>query len=423
MRRTSPTLLILLSSLFASMNLSASEMPESAETSTSAGDPDAVVPVDEYFPQIVEGMHLFGTSLAKPLSNAALREGKNFFFSPYSIGTAWTMASLGGSDSVRSEMFSAFGGQFDLKPEYIQEGNAALRQLLLNHSSGSLQIANAIWVNKDISLVDAYQKELQKSFGAEVANLDFSAPGAVTQINKYVSDHTAGMIPKLLDRTDPSALTYLINTVALKVKWEKKFDKALTKEQSFTSADGSSGQVQMMRQKGQFTYMRSRTIEGVSLDTVGGEFAIELFLPVTARTPEELSDLADLSALQWWEDQFADNKKGELFLPRLKLDYSADLIPAIKGLGIQKPFRPGENFSRMVNGPSAISLILHKATLELDEEGASAAAATGAAMTRSIVLRDDSFTLKFDRPFLVAIRHKVSRSILFFGIVNNPQQQ
>ncbi|HET7375972.1 MAG TPA: serpin family protein, partial [Anaerolineae bacterium] len=65
----------------------------------------------------------------------------------------------------------------------------------------------------------------------------------------------------------------------------------------------------------------------------------------------------------------------------------------------------GVDFIGMGAGPLEISLVIHKAFVEVDEEGTEAAAATAIVMLRG--LTSAPFDLCVDRPFFIAIHDNV----------------
>jgi serine protease inhibitor len=280
--------------------------------------------------KILRANLVLGTKLARPLATGAVADKANFFFSPYSIGTAWTMATAGASDAARKEMLTLYGNS-GLSAEDFVTGNGALRKVLFSGPSQSLVSANSLWVNQGIELKTAYQTFMDSELGALVTQLNFGSPSAVTTINDRVSKDTFGLIPKLLDRTSASDLVYLINTVALKVQWKDKFD-ADPVGQPFLMPDGKHKSIPTMYKTGKFNYMRNGSAEGVSLDTADGEVAIDLFLPNSALSAADIAKSIDLEEVSGWSKEFESDQQGILLLPKLKLEYGHDLVSTIAGL-------------------------------------------------------------------------------------------
>ena len=79
------------------------------------------------------------------------------------------------------------------------------------------------------------------------------------------------------------------------------------------------------------------------------------------------------------------------------------------------------DFSRInATVPLQITEVKHKAFIEVDESGTTAAAATSVAIGLTAVLNQPPTVI--DHPFLFAIREMSSGLVLFTGVVNNPLQ-
>jgi len=109
-------------------------------------------------------------------------------------------------------------------------------------------------------------------------------------------------------------------------------------------------------------------------------------------------------------------------LPRFSIDFSNDLIHALNELGIQEVFSTNANLTGMiqwVNYELHVSNFLHKAKIEISEEGTVAAAATG---TLVVPLMGTSIPkLIFDHPFLFFLRNTQTGDILFAGRMSQPE--
>lgn len=370
----------------------------------------------EAIPAVVRANAQLGTAVSKPLAKAAARANQNFFFSPYSLSTAWTMVTLGASPATQAEMLKLYGGSIDAAT--LQTGASALKQSLFPAGQDSLVTANSIWMNRGVRLLPEYQQEMKSLFGAEVQSRDLGQQSTVNEINGWIEKNTHGLVKDVIKRPDSAAVFYLINTLGVKVKWKNAFDVSKTQERPFTRADGSVKRVPMMFQKGKFNYVQNSEIEGVSLETAEGEVVLDFYLPKKGQTAEQMAESLDIARIQQWASQFKAEQKGKILLPRLKLEYRTELVDTIRSLGIQTPFLAGPNLTRIVDGNTQISSIIQQTFLEVDEAGAKAGAATVVAATRGISM--DPVDLDFNRPFILAIRHRATNEVLFTGLISNP---
>jgi len=142
--------------------------------------------------------------------------------------------------------------------------------------------------------------------------------------------------------------------------------------------------------------------------------------------PDEESSLGDfylrLNAANWglWRRQFY-RTLGTIVLPRFKLEYETELNDTLSSLGMEIIFHEWADFSRMCALQVAIQTVIHKAAVEVNEEGAEAAAAT-AVVPAVIGIFDESepFSMIVDRPFFFAIRDNQNDTPLFMGSVAEP---
>jgi serpin B len=142
--------------------------------------------------------------------------------------------------------------------------------------------------------------------------------------------------------------------------------------------------------------------------------------------PEQDSNLQafhkNLNAANWdkWMNQF-HKMKGTIVLPRFKLEYQVDLKDVLSTLGMEAAFSVSGGFQQMCAEPVAISKVIHKTFLEVNEEGTEAAAVTAVEIGYSLPSRVPIFTMIVDRPFFCAIRDDDTGSLLFMGSIMEPQ--
>jgi serpin B len=233
-----------------------------------------------------------------------------------------------------------------------------------------------------------------------------------------VSGKTDGKITKMVESFHPSTLLVLLNAIYFKGEWASKFDEEATKEQPFTRLGGDVHPHPMMRQSGTFAYYEDTQLQAVRLPYGGGRLGMYVFLP--AKSSSLAGFLGNLDAATWarYVSQLS-SKQGEIVLPRFKLEYETELNDALCALGMAVAFDAAADFSEMISPPAYISLVKHKAYVEVNEAGTEAAAATMVVMVRSI---SQPFRMVVDRPFFFAIcdDHFEPGAVLFMGVVADP---
>lgn len=123
--------------------------------------------------------------------------------------------------------------------------------------------------------------------------------------------------------------------------------------------------------------------------------------------------------VEWTKSDNMMKAEVDLYLPKLKLEENYDLKSTLSSMGIRNAFDPVQaDFTGMsVKKDLFISNVIHKAFVEVNEEGTEAAAATGVLVLRS---KTPTMTFKADHPFLFFIRHNKSQTTLFFGRLCSP---
>ncbi|HUT45571.1 MAG TPA: serpin family protein, partial [Sedimentisphaerales bacterium] len=111
-----------------------------------------------------------------------------------------------------------------------------------------------------------------------------------------------------------------------------------------------------------------------------------------------------------------------VFVPKFKMTSQFSLASVLKSMGMNDAFSSKADFSG-INGKRDlfISAVIHKAYVEVNEEGTEAAAATGVVMRLTSVGPAPIPVFRADHPFLFLIRDNLSGSILFIGRVANPK--
>jgi len=148
--------------------------------------------------------------------------------------------------------------------------------------------------------------------------------------------------------------------------------------------------------------------------------------------PAKKSSLADflgtIAAAQWdrWLSDFKE-REGTVGLPRFKLEYGVYLKSILSRIGMGVVFDSVRaRFERLAppSPPLWVDEIIHRALVEVNEEGTVAAAVT-ATVTVGVALHPVSppppFEMIVDRPFFFVICDDLSGTVLFIGAVNDPR--
>ncbi|KXZ55632.1 hypothetical protein GPECTOR_2g1182 [Gonium pectorale] len=364
------------------------------------------------------GYSLFLTAL--PLSGD---DPQGCFLSPLSILYALSLAlnGAGPGSSTHTELLRVVGGPSTGQQQQEAELNSELGRAmaLLNQQcstsavdgpSSELILANSLWTAPGAQLKAAYVEQMRTLFTATAS----VASNGARDINSWVADVTRGMIQDLVQSDDFEVV--LANAIYFKGLWEEAFKKTLTQPGDFTTASGAIKQVDMMKHefKSAVGIRRRGTYDAVVLPYKGGAFSAVALLPVPGVTVAE--------ALRDWAEAPQDYAPlGKLWvkLPKFKVTSQLSLKPVLKSLGVQAAFSPGADFSRMAERGLFVSDAVHKAVVEVDEEGTVAAAATRIMLTRS-AMPEPPRELVFDRPFAFIIRHNPTALPAFIGAVNDP---
>ncbi len=367
---------------------------------------------------IAEGANAFAFELLRE-STRRLPSDSNAFLSPLSASMALGMALNG----ANGETFDAMQTTLRLTGMTQAEINQGYHDLiaLLGEldTRTEMKIANSMWAHHSFRLDPAFIEAGKSFFDAEVATLDFGSPAAVSTINDWVSGKTNARIPRLLDQIADGEILFLINAIYFKGKWREAFDPKDTQNGVFQGADGRSRSAALMSQTDTLRYDETDEYQAADLLYGNGSFAMTLLLARAGRTPADL--LAGLSP-ETWRDLAGRFRDANVYLtmPRFRMEYSRQLKDDLTALGMGIAFdRERADFYRIADvGPERLYLtrVDQKTFVEVNEEGTEAAAATAVGV--GLTSLPEFVEMRVDRPFVFAIRERLSGTVLFLGVMN-----
>ena len=341
----------------------------------------------------------------------------DYIISPLSMQFLLGMILDGAKGKTATEICNVLGYGAGETAEVNQYCRNMMQQLPNLDKQTILKIANAIVVDDGWPLKEQYKKDVAYYYDAEVTNMDFSdVEGSTKKINKWCSDHTNGLIPKVLDAVDPSMLAYLMNALYFKSQWKEKFEKADTADEAFTYENGTKGKVKMMKNREGFLYTDNSDFQAVRLPYGNGAFAMTVMLP--AKGKKVVDVIAALKKLGDWKDVYYDmvTCDVDLWLPKFETKYHVDLNDILSEMGMPSAFKGGEaDFSAMSDYALCLSFVMQDAIIKVDEEGTEAAAVSMAGMEKNAAMPGEKVVFHADRPFLYVISETSTGAILFTG--------
>ena len=370
----------------------------------------------------VDGNTKFALNLYQKLKDT---QG-NLFLSPYSISTALAMTYAGARDNTAKQMAKTL--HFSLDQEELHPAFAKLRATLNaieQKGKVKLHTANSLWPQIGYPFLNEYLGLTERHYGVTITPVDYRAAreAARRMINTWVEDKTENKIKDIIQPGVLDALTrlVLVNAIYFKGKWGSQFKESATKDVPFHLSQKKSVTVPMMNQKETFRYAECENIEILELPYVGNDLSMLVLLP------KEIDGLADLEKALTADNLEKRTKrlrktKVTVFLPKFKMTSQFGLGETLKSMGMTDAFNPNKaNFSGMDGNPKWLSIgaVIHKAFVDVDEEGTEAAAATAVVM-RAKAMPAPAPTFRADHPFLFLIQDNNTRSILFIGRVANP---
>lgn len=337
--------------------------------------------------------------------------GRNVFVSPLSAAMALGMTANGARGATQDEMRGALGYS-GLEMQQMNEAARGLVSLLTGLDRAvEMQVANSVWYRQDFPVEKPFVDLSRQYFGARVSALDFGDPAALGTINGWVETNTRGRIEEIIGQISPTDVMYLINAVYFKAPWREPFDRRETRDAPFHNQDGTTATVKMMhRREGPVSSRRVDNLQVVELPYARGAFAMTILLPERGVDVDEV--IAGLTAERWTAlVEGLPRERAAVSLPRFRLEYAWELNDPLRALGMRLAFTGAADFSGMTRGGGIwVSEVMQKTFVEVNEEGTEAAAATSVTMTESLPPE-----IRMDRPFIFAIRERLSGSILFIG--------
>ncbi|WP_168564068.1 serpin family protein [Crateriforma spongiae] len=350
-------------------------------------------------------------------------DDKNIFCSPMNIHMALSLLEPAAKGPTKEELRSLLYRDKNTDSLF----RPFIEQMTDQDQTGvEISMGSNLWLRSGLDIRAKYESLLADRFaGVEHADFHHEQDESIAAINDWVSDATAGRIPKLASRdtVTKDTLMFLASAIYFKGSWSESFSKQRTRPRTFHLADGTTKEVPMMQKN-----IRIQTMDGdtyrIGILPYGDKIRrmeMVILLPDSHDGLSSMIDQMDLSTLNTQLAKRPKRRRTLVTLPKFELSSSYDLIPHLQQMGIETAFTNAADFSGITKQDRIkLSAVLHKAVIQVDEEGTVAAAVTGVGGIRATSVPAPPPTFNVDRPFAFLIRDNQTGSILFVGRVNDP---
>jgi serpin B len=377
---------------------------------------------------VVEGNNAFAIELYGQLHN---RSG-NLFFSPESISTALAMTYAGARANTAAEMAKTL--HFTLPPGRLHPAmGALLRDRNAAHDGYQLEEADALWVQEGYALLPEFLKLNKDNYEAGLNQLDLKGATEESRqtINLWVEQRTENKIRELLTPGILDSYTRLVltNAIYFKGDWEKAFKKEDTKAEDFHLFATQAIKTPLMHMTNGFNYFDGGSFQALEIPYKHKELSMIILLPKAMGGLSEFEQSLSPANMQQLLDQLGPAREVIVTMPKFKIEALFGPGPTLIAMGMKEAFdRKMADFSGMasrktmqLDGNLSIDAVIHKAYVDVDEEGTEAAAATALGGRKLGAYRPEPpIIFRADHPFMFLIRDNRSGSILFIGRVTNP---
>ncbi|NXB28403.1 A1AT antiproteinase, partial [Eulacestoma nigropectus] len=348
---------------------------------------------------------------------------RNIFFSPLSISTAFTMLTLGARSNTLRELYKGLAFNLtEMEEQEIHEGFQHVLQLLNDpHREVQLNIGNALFVDNQVELLQNFLDHVTNFYHAEAVSSNFqNPPEALKEINKYVETKTHGKIVDLVKSLDPKTVMVLINYIFFKGSWEKPFNNFNTRDDDFFLDAKNSVKIKMMHQKNHFNVHRDEKLSCWVVEIPYKGNVTSLFVLPDEGTMKQVEDALLKETVSKWLRSL-EKRDIYLDLPKFSVSSSYDVKSLFKKMGVTELFSDQADLSGVAkNLLLKVSQAIHKATVDVRENGTEAAAVTMMEIVPLSLPFPPPPHITFNRHFMLMVIDKTTDSMLFLGKIVNP---
>ena len=379
---------------------------------------------------VVDANNMFAFDIYKQLSDEN-SEDDNLFLSPFSISSALALTYEGAKGETADQIQSVFyfPDSIETLRNGYQEVNAGINA---GDPEYDLEVANALWAEETYPFLEDYINTAETYYSANTTNLDFinQPEESRVTINDWVAGKTNDKIEDLIPEGMINSMTRFVitNAIYFKGTWVLQFDKNMTTEADFTTPSGETVTVDMMKRTDDDAVYGYAETDGLQVlempyeNESGKKLSMIVLLP-KENDLKEAEDALSADNLEEITDSIK-SRQVKVYFPKFKLETEYLLSDTLIDMGMPMAFTGSADFSG-IDGTKYlyISDVVHKAFVEVNEEGTEAAAATGVVYASGMSPEKEPIPVfRADHPFIFMIQDDETGNILFIGRISNPAQ-
>uniref|UniRef100_A0A672H019 Serpin domain-containing protein n=1 Tax=Salarias fasciatus TaxID=181472 RepID=A0A672H019_SALFA len=327
---------------------------------------------------VAASIQKLGVQLLRNLETSP--EQPNVIISPLSIALALSQLALGAVNETEELLMRHL--HENTLPCYHQ----SLHNLLVHLRNNEVQIATRLFLRQGFKPKQAFLNESLRLYDSEPAILE-----SLQQINGWVENATKGRMTDFLPALPPNLLLLLINAVHFKGEWKARFDSSHTSRGVF--------------------HLDEKHVVDVNFPFLNS-MSLLVVMPLSGQV--NVSSLSANLNISHLYNRLPKERAVQVKVPKFKLEYAQELKEVFTKLGLGDVFS-SPNLADMADGPLLVSSVMHKSSMEINEEGAEAAAATTVVISRA-----SNPVFHLTQPFFFALMDDKSQVPIFMGVINNP---
>jgi serpin B len=371
---------------------------------------------------LAESNNLFALDLFKQIQS----KSENLIFSPYSIGTVLAMIYSGSGGKTETEMSEVL---YFPPPELLDPVESGMRESMQATDTVrgiEFRLANAIWAQENFSFLADYLARVGKYYKAPLTLLDFIEPSnreeSRKKINYWVEENTNNRILDIIQPgiLDASTRLVLTNAIYFNGGWMFPFDKATTSPSLFHHSKQGSAKTDFMHQTSSYPYYEDEEIQAISLPYKNNRMALMVILPKSIEGWRMISQVINYERINMVISGM-ETREVQLALPKFRSELQINLSQELTSMGMGTAFSRHADLSGMTGEENLyVDEVIHKAFIEVNEQGTEAAAATAAVISLKSGLRDDPVRFNADHPFVFFLLDRQTGCIIFTGRLVKP---